>query len=123
MTSVIDAAHRSGARVVLTVQSFAWSSTGLSRQKARYARALAAARLPYPALRERPTEEVIATLVTVPGIGRWTAEIYAIPVDAGVQEIVKSLAKHRIRRLLVKDGRKHVGLVSAMDVLVALAKD
>lgn len=52
-----------------------------------------------------------------------TAEIYAIPVDAGVQEIVKSLAKHRIHRLLVKDGRKHVGLVSAMDVLVALAKD
>ena len=34
MTSVIDAAHSSGARVVLTVQSFAWSTSGLSRQKA-----------------------------------------------------------------------------------------
>ena len=34
MTAVIDAAHASGARVVLTVQSFAWSSTGVTRQKA-----------------------------------------------------------------------------------------
>jgi spore germination protein YaaH/flagellar hook assembly protein FlgD len=34
MTSVINAAHTSGARVVLTVQSFAWSSSGATRQKA-----------------------------------------------------------------------------------------
>jgi Predicted glycosyl hydrolase len=34
LTSVINAAHASGARVVLTVQSFAWSSTGVVRQKA-----------------------------------------------------------------------------------------
>jgi spore germination protein YaaH/flagellar hook assembly protein FlgD len=34
MTAVIDAAHASGARVVLTVQSFAWSATGVTRQKA-----------------------------------------------------------------------------------------
>ncbi len=33
MTSVINAAHASGARVVLTVQSFAWSSAGVTRQK------------------------------------------------------------------------------------------
>ncbi|MFL5675044.1 MAG: glycosyl hydrolase family 18 protein [Chloroflexota bacterium] len=33
MTSVINAAHASGARVVLTIQSFAWSSAGVSRQK------------------------------------------------------------------------------------------
>ena len=45
MTSVIDAAHRSGARVVLTVQSFAWSSTGLSRQKALLGSSTARARL------------------------------------------------------------------------------
>lgn len=74
---------------------------GLSRQKIRYARALAAARLPYPALRERPTEEVIATLVEVPGIGRWTAEIYAMfslgradvicPGDLALQESARML--------------------------------
>ena len=34
MTAVINAAHASGARVVLTVQSFAWSSSGVARQKA-----------------------------------------------------------------------------------------
>ncbi|MEP6637943.1 MAG: glycosyl hydrolase family 18 protein [Chloroflexota bacterium] len=34
VTGVIDAAHASGARVVLTVQSFAWSSAGVTRQKA-----------------------------------------------------------------------------------------
>ncbi len=33
MTNVINAAHASGARVVLTVQSFAWTSSGLARQK------------------------------------------------------------------------------------------
>ncbi len=34
LTTVIDAAHANGARVVLTVQSFAWTSSQLSRQKA-----------------------------------------------------------------------------------------
>lgn len=50
---------------------------GLSRPKVRYARALAEARLDYAALRDVTAEEVIQTLITVPGIGRWTAEIYA----------------------------------------------
>jgi spore germination protein YaaH/flagellar hook assembly protein FlgD len=34
MTSVINSAHTNGTRVVLTIQSFAWSSTGVTRQKA-----------------------------------------------------------------------------------------
>jgi spore germination protein YaaH/flagellar hook assembly protein FlgD len=33
MTGVIEAAHANGARVVLTVQSFAWTSAGADRQK------------------------------------------------------------------------------------------
>lgn len=51
---------------------------GLSRQKARYAAALALARLDYAALRRAPSDRVIATLVALPGIGTWTAEIYAM---------------------------------------------
>jgi len=51
---------------------------GLSRQKIRYAHALAAARIDYPALRTLPDAQVIATLTAVPGIGPWTAEIYAM---------------------------------------------
>lgn len=51
---------------------------GLSRPKLRYARALAAAGLDFDALGQLPDEEIIATLVALPGIGRWTAEIYAM---------------------------------------------
>lgn len=50
---------------------------GLSRPKIRYVRALAAARLDYGGLRDAPTDQVIETLTALPGIGRWTAEIYA----------------------------------------------
>jgi len=74
---------------------------GLSRQKARYGRALAAAGLDYAALRYMPDAEVIATLVKVPGIGRWTAEIYAMfalgradvfaPGDLALQEAARLL--------------------------------
>lgn len=53
-------------------------AAGLSRQKIRYAKALAAEGIDYPALRGLPTEEVVRRLVHVPGIGVWTAEIYAM---------------------------------------------
>ncbi len=52
-------------------------AVGLSRQKARYAKALAEARIDFAALRGLPSEAVIARLVEVKGIGVWTAEIYA----------------------------------------------
>jgi flagellar hook assembly protein FlgD/GH18 family chitinase len=45
LTSIINAAHASGARVVLTVQSFAWSSTGVIQQKALLGSATARANL------------------------------------------------------------------------------
>ena len=53
-------------------------TAGLSRQKARYLKALALARLDYAALRDAPDDQVIATLTALPGIGLWTAEIYAM---------------------------------------------
>jgi len=51
---------------------------GLSRQKARYAHALANAGLDYGALHRMSAADVIKTLTAVPGIGAWTAEIYAM---------------------------------------------
>ena len=51
---------------------------GLSRQKIRYARALADADIDYQRLQMNATADVIAELVKVPGIGVWTAEIYAM---------------------------------------------
>lgn len=53
-------------------------AAGLSRPKIRYARALARAGLDYDGLEQMPLEALIAYLTEVPGIGRWTAEIYAI---------------------------------------------
>ncbi len=53
-------------------------AVGLSRQKMRYLRALATAGIDFAALEAMDDEAVIATLTAVPGIGRWTAEIYAM---------------------------------------------
>ena len=74
---------------------------GLSRQKIRYARELSQSGIRYKTLRAVPTEEVIDTLVAVPGIGRWTAEIYAMfslgradvfaPGDLALQEAARIL--------------------------------
>ncbi|AEI94372.1 HhH-GPD superfamily base excision DNA repair protein [Roseobacter litoralis Och 149] len=74
---------------------------GLSRQKIRYAHALAGADINYDALRSLPDSDVIKTLVAVPGIGNWTAEIYAMfslgradvfaPGDLALQEAARSL--------------------------------
>lgn len=76
-------------------------AAGLSRQKIRYARALAGAGIDFKALRDTPTEDVIATLTEVPGIGTWTAEIYAMfslgradvfaPGDLALQEAARLL--------------------------------
>jgi DNA-3-methyladenine glycosylase II len=51
---------------------------GLSRQKIRYAHALAGAGIDYEGLRRAPDAQVIETLTQVTGIGVWTAEIYAM---------------------------------------------
>ena len=48
----------------------------LSRQKARYVREIARAGIDFDRLREAPDEEAVATLTAIPGVGRWTAEIY-----------------------------------------------
>lgn len=74
---------------------------GLSRPKMRYLRALAEAGIDYDALRAAPTDQVIATLTGVTGIGVWTAEIYAMfslgradvfaPGDLALQEAARVL--------------------------------
>lgn len=76
-------------------------AAGLSRQKVRYARALAGAGIDFAALRHAPEDQIIATLTALPGIGRWTAEIYAMfslgradvfaPADLALQEGARML--------------------------------
>ncbi len=74
----LEAAGLTEAGAVAAADDEALRACGLSRQKIRYARALAGADLPYAALRALPEAEVVGALVALPGIGRWTAEIYAM---------------------------------------------
>lgn len=74
----ITAAGLADAGAILAAGDDELRATGLSRPKQRYARALAGAGVDFDALRALPTERVVATLVALPGIGRWTAEIYAM---------------------------------------------
>ena len=66
-----------GRRRFLGAEEEALIACGLSRPKRRCARALAAARIDWAGLRAADTETVVETLTAVPGVGRWTAEIYA----------------------------------------------
>lgn len=94
-------AKLTGPRKVMWASDEDLRACGLSRQKIRYAKALSDARIDYKALRDAPTDDVIATLTEVPGIGRWTAEIYAMfslgradvfaPGDLALQESAKIL--------------------------------
>lgn len=94
-------ARLTGPRKIQGASDEALRAAGLSRQKIRYARALAEARINYEALREAPSDAVIATLTEVPGIGVWTAEIYAMfslgradvfaPGDLALQEAARIL--------------------------------
>lgn len=86
---------------VLRLDQDALRDLGLSRQKARYACALAEAGIDYDALRHASNDEVIKTLTAVTGIGVWTAEIYAMfslgradvfaPGDLALQESARVL--------------------------------
>lgn len=86
---------------VLAADDTTLRAPGLSGQKMRYARALAASGIDFDSLRHAPDDAVVATLVQVPGIGRWTAEIYAMfslgradvfaPADLALQESARRL--------------------------------
>lgn len=92
----MEAAGLCDPAVMAAATEEALRAAGLSRQKARYGQALARAGIDFPALREAPDEAVVEVLTAVPGIGRWTAEIYAMfalgradvfaPADLALQE-------------------------------------
>ena len=80
---------------------------GLSKQKIKYVRSLANAKINYRALRTMPTSQVVSELTQVSGIANWTAEIYAMfslgrtdvfaPGDLALQEATRSLFDLRER--------------------------
>ena len=71
-------AKLTGPRKIMRASDDDLRAAGLSRQKIRYARSLVEARIDFAALRDAPTAEVVGVLTQVPGIGVWTAEIYAM---------------------------------------------
>lgn len=71
-------AKLTGPRKIMWASEEDLRSAGLSRQKVKYAKALADARIDFNGLRDVPNDEVIAILTQVSGIGVWTAEIYAM---------------------------------------------
>jgi len=97
----MEAAGMTRAEAVAGASEEELRACGLSRQKVRYAQALAAAGIDFDALRGLPDEDVVGTLVALPGIGRWTAEIYAMfslgradvfaPADLALQESARIL--------------------------------
>ncbi|MBC7142475.1 MAG: DNA-3-methyladenine glycosylase 2 family protein [Rhodobacteraceae bacterium] len=117
----LEAAGLLDAVAVAAATEDALRACGLSRQKIRYAHALARAGLDYDALRDRPDEEVIATLTALPGIGRWTAEVYALislgradvfaPGDLALQEAARLVfdlpdrPSERVLRAMAEDWR------------------
>ncbi len=97
----MEAAGLTTPEAILAATDEALRAVGFSRQKARYARALAASGIDFAALRDLPDDRVVATLVALPGIGMWTAEIYAMfalgradafaPGDLALQEAARDL--------------------------------
>ena len=97
----LKAARLTGPRKISAASDDELRACGLSRQKIRYARELAASGIRYKELRSTPTDDIIVQLTQVPGIGTWTAEIYAMfslgradvfaPGDLALQEAARAL--------------------------------
>ncbi len=97
----LEAAGLTGEAEVALASEDALRACGLSRQKIRYAGEVARAGIDYAGLRSVPDAEVVARLTALPGIGHWTAEIYAMfslgradvfaPGDLALQEAARGL--------------------------------
>ncbi|MGY6536205.1 MAG: DNA-3-methyladenine glycosylase family protein [Pararhodobacter sp.] len=101
ITARLHAAGLDQPAAIASADDEALRAAGLSRQKIRYLRALAAADLDFAALRRTPAPQIVTQLTALPGIGRWTAEIYAMfslgradvfaPADLALQEAARLL--------------------------------
>ena len=74
----MEAANLTDPAQILAASDDDLRAVGLSRQKMRYSRALADKDIDYNALKDASDTDIITTLIDVPGIGTWTAEIYAM---------------------------------------------
>lgn len=73
---------------------------------------------------EDDDEEDLATFGGSDGDGAtasdiMTGEVFAVEADTSLREVAKEMLRLRIHRILVKEKGKHVGLISAFDLLEA----
>ncbi|WP_430464178.1 DNA-3-methyladenine glycosylase family protein [Tabrizicola sp.] len=97
----MEAAGLTDRAALASASDEACRAVGMSRQKARYGRALAQSQIDFDGLRHLPDAQVVQVLTEVPGIGIWTAEIYAMfalgradvfaPGDLALQEAARLL--------------------------------
>ncbi len=71
-------ANLTSAPAIIQADDETLRAQGLSKQKVRYARALATHKIDYTALESMSDDDVIEILTGVTGIGRWTAEMYLL---------------------------------------------
>lgn len=74
----LEGAGLTRSDTILTATPDLLRTCGLSRQKIVYVKALADSGIDYAGLETLTSDDVIKTLVAVKGIGRWSAEIYAM---------------------------------------------
>jgi len=74
----LRAAGLDAAQALAQAEDEVLRGCGLSRQKIFYIKGLAAAGIDYAGLHVLPDDAVVARLMALPGIGRWSAEIYAM---------------------------------------------
>jgi len=99
---------------VIDLDEDALRAVGLSRQKAGYARGLAEAvitgAVDLDGLDRRPDAEVVAELIRLKGIGRWSAEIYLLfalgrPDAFPADDLALMIGAQRLKRLDARPDR------------------
>lgn len=111
--------HSPTPEAVLQMSDETLRSVGLSRQKIGYVRDLSSkvvsGELPLDEVHEMPDDDLIAHLVQVKGIGRWTAQMFLMfrlgrrdvlpELDLGIQNAIRRAYKRR-KRPTPKDVKK-----------------
>ncbi|MEN8195634.1 MAG: DNA-3-methyladenine glycosylase 2 family protein, partial [Pseudomonadota bacterium] len=111
---LVVAADPLGPETILALDEDALRAAGLSRQKVNYARGLAEAvvtgTIDLGGLAFLPDETVIEQLVSLKGIGRWSAEIYLLfalgrPDAFPADDLALMIGAQRIKRLEERPNR------------------
>jgi DNA-3-methyladenine glycosylase II len=111
---LVAAAGPLGPETVLAMDEDTLRAVGLSRQKVNYARGLAEAvvtgAIDLDGLAHLPDETVVERLVTLKGIGRWSAEVYLLfalgrPDAFPADDLALMIGAQRLKRLEERPNR------------------